>query len=39
VSNTRFAAFLAEVGNQEEGGVTWLDIEGEEDCQIECMGP
>jgi formylglycine-generating enzyme required for sulfatase activity len=33
VTNTQFAQFLSEQGNQEEGGVTWLDI-GDEDCLI-----
>ena len=27
VTEAQFAAFLNEVGNQEEGGVTWLDLE------------
>jgi formylglycine-generating enzyme required for sulfatase activity len=34
VTNAQFAAFLNEGGNQEEGGVTWLDL-GDEDCLIE----
>jgi len=34
VSNDQFAAFLNVQGNQEEGGVTWLDLE-DEDCLIE----
>jgi formylglycine-generating enzyme required for sulfatase activity len=33
VTNTQFAQFLSEQGNQEEGGVTWLHI-GDEDCLI-----
>jgi serine/threonine-protein kinase len=33
VTNAQFAQFLNEQGNQEEGGVTWLDI-GDEDCLI-----
>jgi formylglycine-generating enzyme required for sulfatase activity len=37
VSNEQFAAFLNEKGNQEEGGVTWLNIDGE-DCLIEQAG-
>ena len=27
VSNAQFAGFLAEMGNQTEGGVTWLDVQ------------
>ena len=34
VTNTEFAAFLNDKGNQSEGGVKWLEIEDEEDCQI-----
>jgi formylglycine-generating enzyme required for sulfatase activity len=34
VSNAQFAAFLNERGEQEEGGVTWLDV-GDERCLIE----
>jgi formylglycine-generating enzyme required for sulfatase activity len=37
VTNAQFAAFLNEKGNQEEGGVTWLDIE-DDDCLIEKSG-
>ena len=33
VTNAQFAQFLNEQGNQEEEGVTWLDI-GSEDCLI-----
>jgi formylglycine-generating enzyme required for sulfatase activity/tRNA A-37 threonylcarbamoyl transferase component Bud32 len=33
VTNAQFAQFLNEQGNQEEGGVTWLDI-GNENCLI-----
>jgi len=33
VTNAQFAQFLNEQGNQEEGGVTWLDI-GDENCRI-----
>jgi formylglycine-generating enzyme required for sulfatase activity len=33
VTNAQFVQFLNEQGNQEEGGVTWLDI-GDEDCLI-----
>jgi formylglycine-generating enzyme required for sulfatase activity len=33
VTNAQFAQFLNEQSNQEEGGVTWLDI-GDEDCLI-----
>jgi formylglycine-generating enzyme required for sulfatase activity len=33
VTNTQFAKFLNEQGNQEEGGVTWLNI-GDKDCLI-----
>lgn len=29
VTNEQFAAFLNEKGNQEEGGVTWVNLEGE----------
>ncbi len=34
VTNAQFAAFLNQRGNQEEGGVPWLDL-GDEDCLIE----
>lgn len=34
VTNSQFAAFLNERGNQEEGGETWLNVDGE-DCRIE----
>ncbi|MCP4416687.1 MAG: SUMF1/EgtB/PvdO family nonheme iron enzyme [Chloroflexi bacterium] len=34
VTNTQFAAFLNEMGNREEGGVTWLDS-ADEDVRIE----
>ena len=27
VTNAQYAAFLNEIGNQEEGGITWLDLE------------
>jgi formylglycine-generating enzyme required for sulfatase activity len=37
VTNAQFAAFLNEMGNQIEGGVTWLDVENE-DCLIEQSG-
>jgi len=37
VTNDQFAAFLNEQGNQTEGGVTWLDLEGE-DCLVERSG-
>jgi formylglycine-generating enzyme required for sulfatase activity len=37
VTNEQFAAFLNEEGNQEEGGVTWLNID-DEDCLIEQTG-
>jgi formylglycine-generating enzyme required for sulfatase activity/tRNA A-37 threonylcarbamoyl transferase component Bud32 len=37
VTNAQYATFLNERGNQEEGGVTWLDIE-DGDCQIEKSG-
>jgi formylglycine-generating enzyme required for sulfatase activity len=37
VTNEQFAAFLNEEGNQEEGGVTWLNID-DEDCLIEQAG-
>jgi formylglycine-generating enzyme required for sulfatase activity/serine/threonine protein kinase len=37
VTNAQFAQFLNEQGNQEEGGVTWLDI-GDEDCRITQSG-
>jgi formylglycine-generating enzyme required for sulfatase activity len=37
VTNAQFAAFLNEEGNQEEGGVTWLDVESEL-CLIESVG-
>jgi formylglycine-generating enzyme required for sulfatase activity len=37
VTNGQFAAFLNEKGNQEEGGVTWLELE-DEDCSIERAG-
>jgi formylglycine-generating enzyme required for sulfatase activity len=37
VTNAQFAAFLNEEGNQEEGGVTWLELEGET-CLIEHVG-
>jgi serine/threonine-protein kinase len=37
VTNAQFAQFLNEQGNQEEGGVTWLDI-GDEDCLISQSG-
>jgi formylglycine-generating enzyme required for sulfatase activity len=33
VTSVQFAQFLNEQGNQEEGGVTWLDI-GDENCRI-----
>ena len=29
LTNTQFAAFFNERGNQEEGGETWLDLESE----------
>jgi formylglycine-generating enzyme required for sulfatase activity len=34
VTNAQYAAFLNDQGNQTEGGVTWLDIEGD-GCLIE----
>jgi serine/threonine-protein kinase len=34
ITNAQFAVFLNEQGNQEEGGVNWLDLE-DEDCRIE----
>ncbi|TEU13194.1 MAG: hypothetical protein E3J21_19300 [Anaerolineales bacterium] len=37
VTNAQFAQFLNEQGNQEEGGVTWLDI-GNESCLITKSG-
>ncbi len=37
VTNAQFAFFLNEQGNQEEGGVTWLDID-DSDCLIEESG-
>ena len=37
VTNAQFAQFLNERGNQEEGGVTWLDIENK-DCLITQSG-
>jgi len=37
VTNAQFAQFLNEQGNQEEGGVTWLDI-GSESCLITQIG-
>jgi len=37
VTNAQFAAFLNARGNQEEGGVTWLDLQNE-DCLIEWVG-
>jgi formylglycine-generating enzyme required for sulfatase activity len=37
VTNAQFAAFLNEEGNQEEGDVTWLDLESEY-CLIERVG-
>jgi formylglycine-generating enzyme required for sulfatase activity len=37
VTNAQFAAFLNEEGNQEEGGVTWLDVE-DENCLVEKSG-
>jgi len=37
VTNAQFADFLNARGNQEEGGVTWLDLE-DEDCLIEQVG-
>jgi formylglycine-generating enzyme required for sulfatase activity len=37
VTNAQFAAFLNEKGNQEEGGVTWLEL-GSDDCLIEESG-
>jgi formylglycine-generating enzyme required for sulfatase activity len=37
MTNAQFAAFLNEEGNQEEGDVTWLDVE-DEDCLIEQSG-
>jgi formylglycine-generating enzyme required for sulfatase activity len=37
VTNDQFAAFLNVQGNQEEGGVTWLDLE-DKDCLIEQVG-
>jgi formylglycine-generating enzyme required for sulfatase activity len=35
VTNAQFAAFLNDQGNQEEGGMTWLEIEQAENAQIE----
>lgn len=37
VTNAQFAQFLNERGNQQEGGVTWLNI-GDEDCLITQTG-
>jgi formylglycine-generating enzyme required for sulfatase activity len=37
VTNAQFAAFLNEKGNQEEGGVTWLEL-GSDHCLIEESG-
>ena len=37
VTNAQFAVFLNERGNQEEGGVTWLDLDAEY-CPIERVG-
>jgi len=37
VTNAQFAVFLNEKGNQEEGGVTWLDLDSEY-CLIEQSG-
>jgi formylglycine-generating enzyme required for sulfatase activity/tetratricopeptide (TPR) repeat protein len=37
VTNAQYAAFLNKRGNQEEGGVAWLDLE-DEDCLIEQRG-
>jgi formylglycine-generating enzyme required for sulfatase activity len=37
VTNAQYVAFLNERGNQEEGGVTWLNLE-DEDCLIEQRG-
>jgi formylglycine-generating enzyme required for sulfatase activity len=37
VTNGQFAAFLNEEGNEEEGGMTWLELE-DEDCLIEWVG-
>jgi formylglycine-generating enzyme required for sulfatase activity len=37
VTNAQFAAFLNEEGNQDEGGVTWLDL-ADKDCLIERSG-
>lgn len=37
VTNAQIAAFLNARGNQEEGGVTWLDLQNE-DCLIEWVG-
>jgi formylglycine-generating enzyme required for sulfatase activity len=41
VTNAEFAAFLNAKGNQEEGGVTWIDLDGSfstEKCRIEKSG-
>jgi formylglycine-generating enzyme required for sulfatase activity len=37
VTNAQFAAFLNEEGNQEEGGVTWLELDSDH-CLIEESG-
>ena len=37
VTNAQFAVFLNEKGNQEEGGVTWLDLDSDY-CLIEQSG-
>lgn len=37
VTNALFAEFLNELGNQEEGGVTWLDAK-DEDARIHSVG-
>jgi formylglycine-generating enzyme required for sulfatase activity/pimeloyl-ACP methyl ester carboxylesterase len=38
VTNTQYAAFLNDRGNQMEGGMTWLEVEQVENAQIEYIG-